>query len=90
MRKKRKRKTRKVVKEQRKIPRRKLMNKVKKRRKTKMKRGMEKRRQKTRRSHPGCLHNPLRERQQLPSLPLAPLSNKKAKVRDKPHYTLEQ
>jgi len=51
---------------------------------------MGKRGLKTRRSHLGCLQNTLREKQQLPSLLLTPLSNKKAKDRGRPPYILEQ
>lgn len=54
------------------------------------KKGNGKEGQKTRRSHLGYLENPLRERQQLPSLPLAPISKKKEKDRGNPLYTSKQ
>jgi len=53
-----------------------------------MRRGTEKGREKTRKNHVGYPQNPLRKRQQLLSLPLVPLSNKKGRDRDKLHYTL--
>ena len=83
--KKKKRKRRRTMKKHKRMLRRKLIKMMRIYRRKKKEIG--RRGKKTTRSHLGCLQNPLRERQQLPSLPLASLSNRKAKERGRPPYT---